>query len=233
MANLISQPRTVIPACDVDVSRFEKLIKETANVEKIGAYKIGMLLGLSHGLPKIVEIARKYTNKPLIYDHQKAATDIPDTGKEFARIIQNAGIDAVILFPQAGPATLTAWTQRAMEKGLTVIVGGHMTHDRYLASEGGYIADESIERIYLDAAKLGVVDFVVPGNRPSFIIKIREKIIGLGIQPVFYAPGFIAQGGKISDAAKVAGPKWHAIVGRAIYDEPDMRQSAVTLAASI
>lgn len=104
-----------------------------------------------------------------------------------------------------------------MERGLTVLVGGLMTHKQYLFSEGGYIADEAIDKMYLDAAKLGVVDFIVPGNRPEFISHIRHKILQTGIEPILYAPGFVAQGGNISEAAKVAGPKWHAIVGRAIY----------------
>ena len=181
----------------------------------------------------MVEIAKKYTSKPLIYDHQKGGTDIPDIGSDFADLVAGAGFNAVILFPQAGPTTLTTWVHRAMEKGLKVIVGGRMTHDRYVLSEGGYIADEAVDRMYLDAAKIGVNDFVVPGNRPEFISHIRNRIQQYSTEPVFYAPGFIAQGGKISDAAKVAGPKWHAIVGRAIYDAPNMYQAAVELTSFI
>lgn len=233
MSSLIPLPRSIIPACDIDLPRFEDLVKKTDSLEKIGAYKIGMVLALRHGLSKIVDAARKYTQKPLIYDHQKGATDIPSMGEKFGDIVAEAGFDAVILFPQAGPATLTAWAQRAMEKGLQVIVGGCMTHERYLVSEGGYIADESVERIYSEAAKMGIVDFVVPANKPRFISHIRKKLLATGIQPVFYAPGFIAQGGKLSDAARVAGPKWHAILGRAIYDAPDMHQAAASLSASI
>lgn len=233
MSSLISLPRSIIPACDVDLLRFEDLVKKTHSLEKIGAYKIGMVLGLTHGLSKIVEVARKYTPKPLIYDHQKGATDIPSMGEKFADIVARAGFDAVILFPHAGPATLTAWAQRAMEKGLQVIVGGCMTHERYLVSEGGYIADESVERMYSEAAKMGVMDFVVPANKPHLISHVRQKLLAAGTQPVFYATGFIAQGGRLSDAARVAGPKWHAILGRAIYDAPDMYQAAASLSASI
>ena len=233
MRSLISLPRTIIPACDVELDKFEQLIEVTSDVEKIGAYKIGFSLALKYGLPKIVEIVRKYTMKPIIYDHQKAATDIPDTGSIFAKVVGDSGVDAIILFPQAGPVTLRAWFQAADKVGLHVIVGGRMTHDAYLVSEGGYITDEGAERIYDDAARLGVTDFVVPGNQPEFIRKIRG-ILGSTIrEPIFYAPGFIAQKGQISEAAKAAGPRWHAIVGRAIYDNPDMRKAAVDLAASI
>jgi orotidine-5'-phosphate decarboxylase len=233
MGNWISKPRTIIPACDVDLQRFEELIKATDGIEKIGAYKIGMILGLTYGLPKVVEVARKHTKKPLIYDHQKAGTDIPDTGTQFAQIVAKAGFDAVILFPQSGPATLTAWFQQSEKKGLRVIVGGKMTHERYIVSEGGYIDDEAADRIYVDAARLGVTDFVVPGNQPNFIKRIREMLEKSKVEPVFYAPGFIAQGGKISEAATAAGPRWHAIVGRAIYDNPDMYHAAKDLTANI
>jgi orotidine-5'-phosphate decarboxylase len=233
MKPLISLPRTIVPACDVDLSKFEELVDATADVDRIGAYKIGFSLGLAHGLKAVVKTARKYTNKPLIYDHQKAATDIPETGAIFAKIAAEAGISAVILFPQAGPVTLRAWFQAAEGAGLHVIVGGRMTHEGYVASEGGYLADGGPDRMYLDAARLGATEFVVPGNQPDFIRHIRETLVQTGIEPVFYAPGFVAQKGQISEAAKAAGPRWHAIVGRAIYDSPDMRHAAMTLAASI
>ena len=59
-------------------------------------------------------------------------------------------------------------------------------------------------------AEIGVEDFVVPGNRPELIKKIRKQIVATTAEPVFYAPGFIRQGGIIADAAKVAGSRWHA-----------------------
>lgn len=81
--------------------------------------------------------------------------------------------------------------------------------------------------MYLNAAEMGVSDFVVPGNRPDDIRRIRETIEQKGTSPVFYAPGFVKQGGSISDAAKVAGDKWHAIVGRGIYKAEDIKEAAL------
>ena len=46
---------------------------------------------------------------------------------------------------------------------------------------------------------------------------------------MFYTPGFVAQGGKISDAARVAGDNWHAIVGRGIYKAKNKKQAALEL----
>ena len=104
MPLVVSAERSIIPACDMsDIKEFERLVQETSKVEGIGGYKIGFELGLLHGLPKVVEVARKHTDKPLIYDHQKAGTDIPDTGKKFMQTLKTSGIDSVILFPQSGP----------------------------------------------------------------------------------------------------------------------------------
>ena len=51
--------------------------------------------------------------------------------------------------------------------------------------------------------------------------------------PVFYSPGLIAQGGSITKAAKVADNHWHAIVGRALYGAPDMRQAVLELTSQL
>lgn len=229
MSQIIGIDRSIIPACDVNKSKYEEIVRETHDIPQVGAYKISAALGLSVGLPTLVEIARRYTEKPLIYDHQKAGTDIPDTGEKFAAMLKNCGVDAMILFPLAGPATQTAWIQSAQKVNLPVIVGGHMTHERFLASEGGYIEDTAVEKMYTNSAFHGVTDYVVPGNKPQIIGKIRDLLLASKIDPVFYAPGFISQGGSISEAASVAGPRWHAIVGRAIYEARDIQKAALSL----
>ncbi|MBI4211617.1 MAG: orotidine 5'-phosphate decarboxylase [Deltaproteobacteria bacterium] len=226
---IMNQTRSLIPACDLDVEQYEKLLKETGNHPGIGAYKIGFMLGLSIGLPRAVEIARKYTDKPLIYDHQKAATDIPDTGKKFCKVCKDAGIDVVIFFPQAGPETEKAWITAAREEELGVIVGGLMTHKSYARSDGGWIADEAIMEMYRTAAKLGVSDYVVPGTKPQETVKIRDMLALEGIDHSFYSPGLGAQGGDIAQAAKAAGAKFHAIIGRSLYNAKDMRSAADAL----
>lgn len=227
---VIKIKKSIIPACDVDdIKKFEEIVKATHDLEKLGAYKIGFSLGLKYGLADVVDIARKHTNKPLIYDHQKAGTDIPDTGIIFAKVIKNAGIDAVILFPLSGPQTLTAWVNACLEQGLKVIVGGLMTHKGFLASEGGYINDDKIINIYIDAYKQGIKDFVVPGNKIDFIKKIKS----LFSDSILYSPGFVAQGGVLSDAAKVSGERWHAIIGRGIYEAKDIRKAALEFCKQI
>lgn len=86
---------------------------------------------------------------------------------------------------------------------------------------------EGAMNMYKIAARAGVNNFVVPGNKPDVIEQIKAIIEEEGITPTFYAPGFVAQGGKISDATKVAGNSWSAIVGRGIYGVKDRRAAAL------
>lgn len=234
MGKIIQREKSVIPACDMRVAQYIDLVVNTAEVEGIGGYKVGFFLGLGYGLDRVVGVTREITDKPIIYDHQKGGTDIPDTGKNFAKVCKEAGVDAIILFPQSGPETERAWIEAAFEQDLGVIVGGLMTHPKYVRSEGGYISNEAILEMYNLAAALGVKDFVVPGNRPRDIREIKSMLENkVGIEPTFYAPGFIKQGGEISDTARVAGDNWHAIVGRGIYEAQDMKQAAIDLTSKL
>lgn len=226
---VLEKEKGIIPACDVEtIEQFEELVRQTADVEGISAYKIGFQLALRYGLPKVVETAKKHTDKELIYDHQKAATDIPDTGKGFARVLKSSGINTAIIFPQSGPETERAWIYHAVDNGLKIIVGGRMTHPAYSVSEGGFITDEGALEMYRIAARIGIKDFVVPGNKPEAIKQIREIVETEGVsKAVFYAPGLIAQSGKISDAGKAAGERFHGIVGRGIYTAANMKDAAI------
>ncbi len=235
MKRIIEADRSIIPACDVDsLDKLRSLVKATAGVDGIGGYKLGFTLALRYGLPECVKEIRALSDKPLIYDHQKAGTDIPDTGKPFAQACAEAGVDAVILVPMSGPATQVAWTQAAQDAGLSVMVAGEMTHERFLQSDGGYLSNDAPSRILSLAARLGVADFVVPGTKPDKIAQYRtelEKTLGAG-NFAFYSPGFVAQGGDLGEGAKAAGKRFHPIVGRAIYNaggEAQMKTAAQAL----
>ncbi len=234
--SLIKEKKSIIVALDVsDLTTAEKIIRETCKVEGIGGYKIGLALTLIYGLPQVVSLIRRITDLPIIYDHQKGGTDIPDIGEIFATNCKKAGINGVILFPFSGKQVEISWIDACQNNNLTVLVGAHMTHPTFLISEGGFIDDYAPERIFQIAAEKGIKDFVVPGNKPEFIKKYRnllESILGKG-NFTFYAPGFITQGGEISETGKVAGEKWHAIVGSAIYKATNFKQAALTLTSEI
>ena len=230
---LIKLKKSIIPSCDVDsLEKLGKLVKETCSVKGIGAYKIGFELVILFGIKEVIKTIRKYTKLPIIYDHQKAGTDIPDTGIKFMKACK--GVDAVILFPQAGPETEKAWIKAAQKEGMHVIIGGEMTHPGYLSGDGGFLEDDAPTRMYEIAASLGVKDFVVPGNKPDRIKFYRDFLKGVGVkEPVFYSPGLITQGGDVSEGAKAAGENWHAIIGRALYEAKDMKKAAQELVKNL
>jgi orotidine-5'-phosphate decarboxylase len=231
---IIQRDRGLIPACDAPLERVEEVARQTADIDAVTAYKVG-LHALIGGLDRWVERIRAHTNKPIIYDHQKAGNDIPDMGVKFAKIMAKAGVNAAILFPFTGHLTQSEWTKALYEEGIEPIVGAEMTHPNFKVSEGGYIPDEKLVEMYLRAACSGVNNFVVPGNKPEQVEKYRTAIEAEvpRIRPTFYSPGFVKQGGKIEDAAKVAGPRWNAIVGRAIMEASDARAAALELATAL
>jgi orotidine-5'-phosphate decarboxylase len=208
----------LVPALDVtDLEQALRLVARTTDLPEVVAYKVGFSLGLRHGLRKVVSRIREHSSKAVIYDHQKAGTDIPDTGALFASTMKDCGVDAAILFPQAGPATLTAWVEALGATGVGTIVGGLMTHRAYLASEGGFLTDDAVVRIYARAWELGVRSFVVPLTKPEATRRILEAA-GVG-DAVFYSPGLGAQGG---DPLAFPFVKVHRLIaGRALLAAPD------------
>ncbi|MHC1635349.1 MAG: orotidine 5'-phosphate decarboxylase / HUMPS family protein [Candidatus Methanospirareceae archaeon] len=226
----------IIVACDaVDIGVLRRVIEGTRDVEGVEGYKIGAMLALRYGLFRICEEITAYTELPIIYDHQKLGTDIPEIcGGGLLEVCEEAGIRAVIIFPQSGLETLRATVKGCLRLGLIPIVGGEMTHPRYLQSEGGYIADDAPERIYLDAARLGVEYFVVPGTKVERMRKYRlllEREVG---EPKFLFPGIGEQGGDITRAFEAVHPfSSYAIVGRAIYTARDIRGVAERLSRVI
>src|SRR3989338_7792614 len=228
---IIKIKKSIIPSCDVDsLEKLGKLVKATCSVKGVGAYKIGFGLVIPFGMEKVVKMIRKITRLPIIYDHQKAGTDIPEMGAKFMKACKL--VDAVILFPQAGPETELAWIKAAQQSKMNVIIGGEMTHQAYLKEAGGFIDDNAPKRMYEIAASMGVTDFVVPGNKPEKAMEYVNLIKNKIKNPVFYSPGLVTQGGKISDLAKKLD-SWHAIIGRAIYEAKDMKKAAEEFAKEL
>jgi len=221
----IKLKRSIIPSCDVpNLKILDKLVKETCKVKGVSAYKIGFELVIPFGIKEVIKTIRKRTQLPIIYDHQKAATDIPEMGEKFMKAIK--GVDYVILFPMAGPVTEEKWIKAAFKEKLHVIVGGEMTHKGYMERAGGYILNMAPKQIFKIAANLGVRDFVVPGNKPFMIKEYRRFLESFGLKPTFFSPGLVAQGGDLTEGAKAAGENWHAIVGRGIYKAKNMKKAA-------
>ncbi len=214
----IEEPRGIIPACDVPLAKLEMIAEATSGIKEVTALKIGGITPtLQDGLECVVETVGNYNDEtPIIYDMQKAGNDIPDMGEAFAEAVWSAGADAVILFPFAGIETEKAWIQACQDAGLIVYVGGHMTQPGFLAEDGGFINNPS--KIYQIAAEMGIQRFVVPGNHPELVRTYRQLLMSEVLDEKFrlVAPGFITQGGNISETGTEAGKYFDAIVGRAI-----------------
>ncbi len=221
----------LIPALDTpDLESALRLVCRVAGRDSVHGFKLGFSLGLGYGLPETVRRIREWTDKPLIYDHQKAATDIPDTGALFGDVLKKAGIDEAILFPHTGPRTLEAWTRALQERQLKVIVGAVMTHPAYLVSEGGFIADAAAVSIYRRAAELGVSAFVVPLTKPELVARLAEEVPFTDSQE-FYSPGFGAQKG---DPSRFPALKKHnLIMGRSLLGAVDPVQELLRVEAQL
>lgn len=223
----------IIPACDVDnLDELEELVIDTCKLEFIVGYKIGMELVWDYGGSSVISVIRRHSSLPIIYDHQKFGTDIPDIhGGRILSKFKRDKVDALIIFPESGIETLKAVVKGCKEMQILPIVGGEMTHKGYLTIEGGYISDESPERMYMDAATLGVEHFVIPGTRITSMEKYKKMLINIGIQPSLLFPGIgRGQGGDILEAFLASSPcPSYAIVGRGIYAQSDKKLASINL----
>lgn len=218
----------IIVACDIDnIEKLQEIISTTSDVTGVVGYKIGCTLALRYGLPLLVRRIRNCTDLPIIYDHQKAGTDIPQIGQEFANVCKEGGVEGVILFPQAGPVTEIEFIKNVFELDMIPLVGGEMTHPKYLSREGGFIHDDAPFEMYKIAAELKVEYFIVPGTKPEMINKYSTFLAKVVEQPKFCFPGIGRQGGDIEEAVKAAnGNPAYAIIGSAIYSCINMREGA-------
>jgi len=74
----------IIIAADVTtLSDLRRLAALGSSVREVGGIKVGFSLALRHGLPAVVGAIKEVAELPVVYDHQKAGTDIPQMGSPF------------------------------------------------------------------------------------------------------------------------------------------------------
>ncbi|HSW31789.1 MAG TPA: orotidine 5'-phosphate decarboxylase / HUMPS family protein [Longimicrobiales bacterium] len=215
----------ILISCDVrDLSELDTLVLATHDIDGIAGYKLGISLALSCGLTEAVRRVRAVCSLPIVYDHQKGATDIPAMGALFARVCASAGVHAAILFPLSGPATERAWIKELRTAGVEPVVGGLMTHPGFLESEGGFLLDDAPRRMIAAAREEGVTSFVVPGTKLELASALAA---GLGQDARFLVPGIGTQGGTIDALARqLPIRQCYPIIGSAVYNSPSPRGSA-------
>jgi len=230
-----SVSRGIVLAADVEsLPELRSLASLSVGVPQVAGIKVGFSLALRHGLPAVVAAVKNVTALPVIYDHQKAATDIPAMGHPFAEVCREAGVSGVILFPQAGPRTLEAFAAAVIEKKMTPIVGLTMTHPAYLQKDGGFISDTAPDEIAAIARNLGVRSFVLPGNKAEVIARYGKGPL-LPIAPAeILMPGIGTQGGSLAEAFKAADPhRPFAIIGSAVYKASDPAAALIGFAREV
>ena len=102
-----------------------------------------------------------------------------------------------------------------------------MTHQGFTVNDGGYLDGERIKDVYKTAMVHEVEDFVVPGTKPAFVNELLNTVFKefSFLEPVFYSPGLVTQGGDVSEMSNLLKYDWHAIVGRKIKDAQDIQKT--------
>ena len=230
-----SRETGILLAADVaDTADLRRLAELADDIPEVAGVKVGFSLALRYGLGPVVKAVRDVSDLAVIYDHQKAATDIPAMGAPFAAVCREAGADGVIFFPQAGPRTLEGFVSAAFDHGLVPIVGLVMTHPAYLQSEGGFVSDDAPDSICRIAVELGVEHFVLPGNKTDLVTRFASGPLNTLKTATIMMPGIGSQGGSITSAFQAAAPhRRFAIVGSAIYRATDPRAAMKALAEEV
>ena len=219
--------RIVIAA---DVPSFDDLTalaKATKGIEGVGGFVINYLLA-AQDLGAATGIIRHYVGAtiPIILDLPMGPST-PAMIKALVKGLGRAKIAAVILYPFLGSDVQKEWIEVCFASGLQVIAGGMMGNEKFLASKGGYVSEESINWMYVNASRWGVRHFVVPGNKTGWVAQIRAKLTKeLG------EDGFVlfTRDGDIDECSRMAGNNWHAIVGPTICTRSswaEMRQAVI------
>jgi len=224
-------PYGIIPALDLEsFDEIRRIVEKTCDVEGVVGYKLGLAGSLRLGLANAVRAIREFTQLPILYDHQKAGLDIPDMAEKFCAICSGAGVDALVLFPLAGPRALEAFVSHTRRHDLCPVVGGDFPMSEYKVNGGGYVAEDAPDRIREKALSLGVHHFIVPGTDPEAVRRASDTLTASVRQPALFLTGIGAMGGNIREAFSAApGCRCYAIVGRAVYASADPKEAAKSL----
>src|SRR3989344_2705267 len=211
------KPPSIIVSLDMPLQKASKLVRELERAEgKIAAYKVSYLQAMESGLRATAAELRLSTALPLIYDHQKGATDIPEIIEQQVKSAADSGIDSFIGVPQgAGRKSVESFVNACNKNKILPIVLIEMSHPE----SHSYLPSDSAWKIFQDAAKLGVEHIVAPGNKPERLKLIREWIKQSGKEIFISSPGIDTQGGSAKDAVSAGAD--YPIIGRQIANSAD------------
>lgn len=210
---------------DVDLEDMTRILADINSLKKeVGGLKIGSLLVWKYGLGKIVSEIRKMCDFPVIFDAQKAGTDIPSIIEEQVKLASDTGVDAFIASALgAGPKTLESFIKSSLKHNLVPIVVLEMTHPMANA----FLREDASKQVLTQSLEMGVENFVAPGNNPERIKMYRDLALGVRKTIKIFSPGIGPQGGG-PDTAVEAGADF-VIVGRSIYEAKDPRKEVLAM----
>ena len=194
-----------------------KIADETSDY--VDAIKIGYPLVLAVGLDIVKEIKDK-TKKEVICDFKVA--DIPSTNEKIANLTLKYA-DGIICHGFVGRDSVKAIQKIAKQYELEtgnkkkVIMVTEMSHPGAVEFMQP-IADELAEV----AKELNVSGIVAPSTRPERLNEIKNIV---GDIPII-SPGIGAQGGDLDSVLNILGKNDYVIVGRAIYENENQKESA-------
>jgi orotidine-5'-phosphate decarboxylase len=215
---LIAAEAGIIPALDLDdAERLKRIVAATCEVEGVVGYKLGAVIALRLGLGPAIDAVRQLTDLPVLYDHQKAGTDIPSMSDGFTKACRDAGADGLVLFPLAGREAVRQFAERTRQRGMTPLVGGELPYPEYRARHGGFVHDGALARILDEATGVGVDHVIIPANDPKKVRRHTGAVRRRVARPSVFLPGIGTLGGSIDAAfAAAEGCRRYAIIGRSI-----------------
>ncbi|MFN0301390.1 MAG: orotidine 5'-phosphate decarboxylase / HUMPS family protein [Burkholderiales bacterium] len=214
------------------VDESKAIVEQTTRIDGVAGYKVGLIMVLRLGLAEAIRQLRLVTDRPLVYDHQKAGADVPEMASKFTANCRAARVDGLILFPTAGPRAVDAFVGEAIKHRMLPIVGGDLPFPDYNASGGGYVIDHALDLIFARAMALGADHFVVPGNTTSKLTHHAARLCERIDLPTLLVPGIGPLGGTLGSIVKAAqGARVFGVVGRAVYAARDPADAAKRLVA--
>ncbi len=215
----------IIPSLDVDISEAKRIVEEIKDLkQQIVGLKIGSILAWRYGLPRVVEEIKEICDLPIIFDAQKAGTDIPDIVRDQVKVVADVGVNAFIAAPQgAGSATLDAFVKACKEHKVIPIIVVEMTHPDFNA----FLSRDASEKILEKALGLDVENFVAPANKPDHLKIYKDVANEKNKEIKIFSPGVGPQGGG-PDSAVEAGTDF-VITGRSIYQAENPRKEVIQM----
>ena len=151
---------------DPEKSTIEDIIDVTKELDYVAGYKLGARPIIKNGLRDIAGLIKKQTSKPLLYDHQKFGNEIPEICSiDILDDIKDSGIDGIVILPLAGKKVLESIVKKCNKINLLPVVCGDLSYSGYFSSEGGYVENNTQQKIYIHAANLGVSHLIMSCNR--------------------------------------------------------------------